>query len=430
MNKEYEDQLRLDPDQEDENFPDEYGLDSYNASDDLPSAEQCGQILRSLLSGANQQLVMDLEKEKPKVELSQRKLSQYREVSSQDVLSRLEKLRLADVARKKKEEHQKILKQKEDVIKEGTKVTKRAYDSLPHFYKFPMWKAKPYRTKIRNKENQLVFEPFTKQIKFEGIQATALFSGGELGYQDRLVYIAVYNQAIRHESFLKRHGKLYLSLNQIADEAGLSKTSNHKTKIKESLERLQRTELYFTKGFGSFLTARFSMFSYAGAKKVKEVQAELKNAQEYQMLFCLNEKKTNREITQIEFSSEIVKVICESNQKTTVDMWALQQLDGVEQTLFLYLYDFVQVNQTEQHTMSLVNLFELAGVELKTCKNKKGKTFVDWKTSQNYLKKKIAKVLSVAKFFSQYAAFGEKEQIQILFSFDLQARQIPKKQEN
>ena len=190
--------------------------------------------------------------------------------------------------------------------------------------------------------------------------------------------------------------------------------------------RLQDTKLHFTQGFGGFLTARFNLFSHIGKRKIKEVKKELETAKELDMLFCINDSKTSREVTQIGFDNEIIKVICQSNQRTTVDMWALQQLDGVEQTLFLYLYDWVQVYQADTHTMTLKNLFELAGIELKFRKNGRGKTYIDWKPSLEYLKKKLEQVQRVAKFLKGFEVTGEKEDIAITFTLDYQTRQIPK----
>lgn len=350
-------------------------------------------------------------------------------------MTRMQKGNLLESKTKKKAM---TAKARKDFIEAIHHATKRAYKELPQFFKFCLFKNHPQRFLVKGKRSEFI-EPIKEHIDFRGLVAEVTYYEGELGDTDRMVYLAILNEAIRHKEFVKEFGRIPFSKDELADKAGLANSGRREEMIKESLHRLTRTTLLFKNGTGgAHFTEQFHLIEhYTSIEKVKvkdevndrlntiegEQNKALALADEVPDVFVTYFKKLQgqaedllakfkprtAELTLITFNKPLMDAI-NGNEITTVDMWALQRLTrNSARALYLYLYDVSQWrDSTAPLEISLLELMQLMDLTPNT-HTKDGVEYIWWKRSIEQVKDYLEEVNQVAQFIEHFEWIGEDE---------------------
>jgi hypothetical protein len=334
-----------------------------------------------------------------------------------------------------------------DFIQSIHHFTRRAYKELPQFCKFRLFKNQPQRITMKDKKGEYI-RPITEPINFRGLVAEVTYYEGELGDTDRMVYLAILNEAIRHKDFVKQFGKIPFNLDELADKAGFSHASNQRREwVLQSLNRLQSTNLKFYHGAGNLtgqdhfhlIESHYSLekSTFAGEVSEKIKGLELyprdpfllymdKVKEQAEQLLAKFKPRTPR-ITLVKFNEPLTNAIC-SDEITTVDMWALQKLDRLSsRSLFLFLYDLSQWrNSKEPLELSLRELMELMDLT-PNVQIKNGKKYIWWKYSVELVKEIFAEVNRVAQFIQYFDWLGEGEATVLKVRLSDEVLQMPPK---
>ena len=349
---------------------------------------------------------------------------------------RMQKSNLLEQKTKKKAT---VAQKRKDFIQAINHATRRSYKELPQFFKFCLFKNKPRRFLTQGKVGEYI-EPINEPINFRGLVAEVTYYEGELGDTDRMVYLAILNEAIRHKEFVKEFGRIPFSIDELADKAGLANSGRREEIVKESLRRLTRTTLLFKNGTGgAHFTEQFHLIElYTSIEKVKvkdEVSERLNTiegeqnkalalAEEVPDVFVTYFKKLQgqaedllakfkprtAELTLITFNKPLMDAI-NGNEITTVDMWALQRLTrNSARALYLYLYDVSQWrNSKEPLEIPLLDLLQLMDLAV-TVDHKNGKDYPQWTRTTAQVQEIIEEVNQVAQFIEHFEWIGEGEQ--------------------
>jgi hypothetical protein len=333
-----------------------------------------------------------------------------------------------------------VAKARKDFIEAINHATKRAYKELPQFFKFCLFKNNPRRNRIQGKLSEFI-EPIKEPIDFRGLVGEVTYFVGELGDTDRMVYLAIINEAIRHKEFVKEFGRIPFSMDELADKAGLSKSGQRREIVEESLFRLQTTNLFFKDGSGGkHFKERFHLIeSYTSIQKTKvkdevnerlhtiegEQNKALALAEEVPDVFVTYFKKLQGqaedllakfkprtfELTLVTFNKPLMDAI-NGDEITTVDMWALQRLNrNSARALYLYLYDVSQWrHSTDPIEIPLLELLQLMDLS-PTIERKSDQEYTQWKRIIERVQEIIEEVNQVAQFVEHFEWLGEGEQI-------------------
>lgn len=307
--------------------------------------------------------------------------------------------------------------------------TSRAYKELPQFFKFCLFKNKPQRIAVRDAKGEYL-RPIQEHISFRGIEAEVIYYEGELGDTDRMVYLAILDEAIRHKEFVREFGKIPFSIDELADKANLPNSSKQRQDwVQESLQRLASTKINFRAGLGenSPMQGTFHLlenaFSFGKAKAKEEISTQLQLIERDPNIVIEYVKTLQRQadhlfdkfkprtpqLTLVTFNKPLMDAI-NSNQITTIDMWALKKLERTSaRSLFLFLYDVSQWrNSKEPLELSLLELMKLMDLT-PNVQTKKGKEYIWWKHSVEQVKEIFAEVNRVAQFIQYFEWLGEGE---------------------
>jgi hypothetical protein len=331
-----------------------------------------------------------------------------------------------------------VAKARKDFIQAINHTTKRAYKELPQFFKFCLFKNNPRRFLVRGKVSEFI-EPIKEPINFRGLVGEVTYYYGELGDTDRMIYLAILNEAIRHKEFVKEFGRIPFSIDELAEKAGLADSGRRYEIVEESLYRLQTTNLLFKDGSGGkHFTERFHLIEhYTSIKKAKvkdEVNERLNTiegeqnkalalAEEVPDVFVTYFKKLQvqaedllakfkprtPQLTLITFNKHLMDAI-NGNEITTVDMWALQRLTrNSARALYLYLYDVSQWRTSKDPLdIPLLELLQLMDL-LVTVDHKNGKDYPQWTRTVAQVQEYLEEVNQVAQFVEVFDWLGEGE---------------------
>lgn len=351
-------------------------------------------------------------------------------------MTRMQKLNLVEAKTKKKAV---VAKKRKDFIHAIHHPNKpRSYKELPQFFKFCLFKNKPRRFLTQGKVGEYI-EPINEPINFRGMVAEVTYYEGELGDTDRMVYLAILNEAIRHKEFVKEFGRIPFSIDELAEKAGLATSGRRHEIVKESLRRLTRTTLLFKNGTGgAYLKDQFHLIEhYTSIEKVKvkdevierlntigsEQNKALALAEEVPDVFVTyfktlqgqaevllaKFKPRTFELTLVTFNKPLMDAI-NGHEITTVDMWALQRLTrNSARALYLYLYDVSQWRTSKEPLeIPLLELLQLMDLTPNT--NTKGGTeYIWWKHSVDQVKDYLEEVNQAAQFVEHFEWLGEGE---------------------
>ncbi len=325
---------------------------------------------------------------------------------------------------------------KEDNIKSIDHPYDRAYKEPFHFFKFPLIKRRPRGIIEKKIDGKIYIEKLVEHINFQGVELDVTYYAGELGDQERMVWLAVMNNGIRHLDFVKEFGWIPYSTANIARDANLG--YSNRIKGTKSLDKLQKTFVEFNSPFGSFMyKGAFHMIDSVGTIKIKDLRAHVKKIiaskniitdkaliEQAQRILDGIKPRTPK-INLLSFHRNLMDAII-ANQITTVDNWSMNKLSDVgERTLFLYFYDIAQWYKS--HTPKKVNIFELmalADLKLHIIK-RKGKEYINWKRTIKQIETFMNNVKSEGKFILRWEWIGEKENTWLHIYLDKDARQIP-----
>ena len=356
-------------------------------------------------------------------------------LSVEATFKRMQKGNLLEAKTKKKAT---VALARKDFIEARNHATKRAYKELPQFFKCCLFKNHPRRNRIQGKLSEFI-EPIKEPINFRGLVGEVTYFVGELGDTDRMVYLAILNEAIRHKEFVKEFGKIPFSMDELADKAGLSNSGQRREIVEESLLRLMRTELFFKNGTGgAYLKDRFHLIqSYTSIEKAKvadEVNGRLNTMEgEQNKALSLDEsvpdvflssfkklqaqaedllakfKPRTPQLTLVTFNQHLMNAI-NGHEITTVDMWALRRLTrNSARSLYLYLYDVSQWRDSSSPLeISLVELMQLMDLA-PSVEEKNGVQYTRWKRTIEMVKEYLEEVNQVAQFVEHFEWLGDGE---------------------
>ncbi len=325
---------------------------------------------------------------------------------------------------------------KEETIKSIDHPYDRAYKELFHFSKFPFVKRKPKLRAYINDLGQKQIQAFTEHINFQGVELEITYYGGELGDPDRMVWLAVMNNGIRHLDFIKEFGWIPYSRTGLAIDAGFNEKRT--AQVSKSLEKLCLTRVKFINPFGKFAyKGGFHMLDTVQSTKVKDLKSQVHETLESKNIITdkvlINQtqkmmesiKPKTPKINLLSFHNNLMQAIT-ANCITTIDNWALNKLSDVgEKTLFLYFYDIAQWYKCDSpKKMNIFELIALTDTKPQTRKAK-GKMYTDWKRTIKQLETFINNVQSIAKFILHWEWVGEKENTMLRIYIDNDVRQIP-----
>jgi hypothetical protein len=331
-----------------------------------------------------------------------------------------------------------VAKARKDFIQAINHTTKRAYKELPQFFKFCLFKNNPQRIPVKDAKGEYLRRT-EEHLDFRGLVAEVVYYEGELGDTDRMIYLAILNEAIRHKEFVKEFGRIPFSMDELADKAGLSSSGRRQELVEDSLKRLMRTELLFKNGTGgAYLRDRFHMIEhYTSIEKAKvkdEVNERLNTigseqnkalalAEEVPDVFVTYFKKLQGQaedllakfkprtpqLTLVTFNKPLMDAI-NGHEITTVDMWALQRLTrNSARALYLYLYDVSQWRTSKDPLdiplLDLLQLMDLAP----TIEHKNDKEYKQWKRTIERVQEILEEVNQVAQFVEHFEWLGEGE---------------------
>ncbi len=312
--------------------------------------------------------------------------------------------------------------------------TRRAYKELPHFFKFRLFKTTPRRFPVRE-SIEFKGPNIEEHVDFRGIKAEVTYFDGELSDKDRMVYLAILNEAIRHKEYVREFGKIPFSMNELADKAGFSRSHQREEWVEECLNRLMKTDVYFKNSFGDFkFRDRFHLIErYYTIEKVKvtnEVQERLLTPHEQalsdQAQALLDKfKPRTPKLTLVKFNEPLMEAIL-GNQITTVDMWALQRITGnPARALYLYLWDISQW-RTSKEPLELLLTELLTIMDLKpNLDNQEEKEYLRWKRAKDHAEETLREVNQVAQFIDWVKWEGEKEHTRVKIQLSNVILQIP-----
>lgn len=331
-----------------------------------------------------------------------------------------------------------VAKARKDFIQGINHATKRAYKELPQFFKFCLFKNQPRRFWVKGKRSEYI-EPVIEPINFRGLVGEVTYFDGELGDTDRMVYLAILNEAIQHKEFVKEFGKIPFSMDELADKAGLANSGRRQEIVEECLIRLMRTELLFKNGTGgAYLKDRFHMIEhYTSIEKAKvkdEVNERLNTlGSEQNKTLSLEEsapdvfvtyfkklqvqaedlltkfKPRTPQLTLVTFNKPLMDAI-NGHEITTVDMWALKRLTrNSARALYLYLYDVSQWRHSKEPLdIPLLELLQLMDLT-PNINTKNGTEYIWWKHSVDQVKDYLEEVNQAAQFVEHFEWLGEGE---------------------
>jgi hypothetical protein len=369
--------------------------------------------------------------------LSGVELLQPAPLSLEASFKRMQKGNLLEAKTKKKAT---VAQKRKDFIEAINHATKRAYKELPQFFKFCLFKNQPRRFWVKGKRSEYI-EPVIEPINFRGLVGEVTYFDGELGDTDRMVYLAVLNEAIRHKEFVKEFGQIPFSMDELADKAGLANSGRRQEIVEESLIRLMRTELFFKNGTGgAYLKDRFHMIEhYTSIEKVKikdqvnerlntiegEQNKALALAEEVPDVFVTYFKKLQGqaedllakfkprtfELTLVTFNKPLMDAI-NGHEITTVDMWALKRLTrNSARALYLYLYDVSQWRTSKEPLeIPLLELLQLMDLTV-TVDHKNGKDYPQWTRTVARVQEYLEEVNQAAQFVEHFEWLGEGERM-------------------
>jgi hypothetical protein len=337
---------------------------------------------------------------------------------------------------------------REQVIRAFHQYTKRAYKELPQLFKFCLFKNKPRRFIVQGKVSEFI-EPIKEHINFRGMVAEVTYYEGELGDTDRMVYLAILNEAIKHKEFVKEFGHIPFSVDELADKAGLSKSGRRHEIVSDALRRLQTTNLLFKNGTGGVrLKERFHLIeTYTSIEKTKEENNVEEHINKIELQLPPNDvmvqyveklkiqaqellakfKPRTPHLMLVTFNKPLMEAI-NGDEITTVDMWALQHLSRLSaRTLFLYLYDLSQWRTSHEPVeIPLADLMTLMDLQ-PNIQTKNGKEYIWWKYSVDLVKNIFDEVNHVAKFIQYFDWLGEGENTVLRVRLSDEVLQIPTK---
>ena len=357
-------------------------------------------------------------------------------LSTEAIMVRMQKGHIIEAKTKKKAT---VAKARKDFIQAINHASKpRAYQELPQFFKFCLFKNKPRRIPMKDRIGEYI-RPTIEPINFRGLVGEVTYFYGELGDTDRMVYLAILNEAIRHKEFVKEFGRIPFSMEELADKAGLANSGRRQEIVEESLIRLMRTELFFKNGTGgAYLKDRFHMIQHYTSiekTKVKDEVTERLNTigSEQNKTIALEESAPGGfvtyfqklqvqaqdllakfqpnilQLTLVTFNKPLMDAI-NGHEITTVDMWALKRLTrNSARSLFLYLYDVSQWRTSKEPLdIPLLELLQLMDLTPNT-HTKDGTEYIWWKRSVEQVKDYLEEVNQVAQFVEHFEWLGEGE---------------------
>lgn len=342
-------------------------------------------------------------------------------------------------AHEKTQKKANVAKARKDFIQAVNHATKRAYKELPQFFKFCLFKNQPQRIPVKDRIGEYI-RPIIENVNFRGLVAEVTYYEGELGDTDRMVYLAILNEAIRHKEFVKEFGRIPFSIDELAEKAGVANSGRRHEIVKESLRRLTRTTLLFKNGTGgAYLKDQFHLIEHhTSIEKVKvkdEVNERLNTigseqnkvlalAEEVPDVFVTYFKKLQgqaedllakfkprtAELTLVTFNKPLMDAI-NGHEITTVDMWALQRLTrNSARALYLYLYDVSQWRTSKEPLeIPLLDLLQLMDLTPNS-HTKDGTDYIWWKRSIEQVKDYLEEVNQAAQFVEHFEWLGEGEE--------------------
>jgi len=351
-------------------------------------------------------------------------------------MARMQKGNILEAKTRKKSA---VAQKRKDFIEALNQSTKRAYKELPHFFKFCLFKNHPQRFLVKGKRSEFI-EPIKEHIDFRGLVGEVTYYVGELGDTDRMVYLAILNEAIRHKEFVKEFGRIPFSMDEIADKAGLSNSGQRREIVEESLHRLQTTNLLFKNGTGGkHFKERFHLIEHYTSIEKSEIKGEVnerlgelegeqnrasaaddsvpylmvtyfKTLQGQAEKLLAKFKPRTHQLTLITFNKHLMDAI-NGDEITTVDMWALKRITrNSARSLYLYLYDVSQWRDSKEPLeIPLLELMQLMDLTPNT-HTKDGVEYTWWKRSIEQVKDYLEEVNQVAQFIEHFEWIGEGEQ--------------------
>lgn len=323
----------------------------------------------------------------------------------------------------------------------------RAYKELPHFFKFCLFKNKPRRFLVQGKVSEFI-EPVKEHIDFRGLRAEVTYFEGELGDPDRMVYLAILNEALRHKEFVREFGKIPFSLDELGEKAGFSK-HRRKERVKESLQRLMSTSLLFKSGVGQahfkdrfHLIARYSSIEKTKAKEEVTTRLQTLRALPPNDVFVTSLQQLEKQsqalfdkfeahapkLTFVTFNEPLMEAI-NGQQVTTIDMWTVSQLERPSaRTLFLFLYDVSQWHHSpEPIELPLQDLLQLMDLTPENETKKDGQKYIRWNRTREKVEEIFNEVNQVAQGIQWVEWVGEGENTVLRVRLSDEILQIPPK---
>jgi len=324
---------------------------------------------------------------------------------------------------------------KEDNIKNIHHPYDRAYKELFHFFKFPLIKRRPQTKYFVTSEGQKQIEPFTECISFQGIELEVTYYGGQLGDPDRMVWLAVMNNGIRHLDFVKEFGWIPYPTTNIARDAGLGKRTSH---VSKSLEKLRMTDIKFKTPFGGFAyKGGFHMIDTVQTIETRDlkskVSTKIKSKHPVADKFFIDQaqrmmaaiKPRTPKLNLISYHRNLMDAIT-ANHITTIDHWSVNKLSDVgEKNLYFYFYDVAQWHKSPTpKKIHILELLDLADLKLHIIK-RKGKEYPEWKRAKDQIETFLKNIKAVGKFTLYWEWVGEKENTFLHICLSKKVSQIP-----
>lgn len=331
---------------------------------------------------------------------------------------------------------------REDLITASHHDISRAYKELPHFFKFCLFKNQPKRVLVQDKMGEYI-RPIHEAIDFRGIHAEVDYFRGELGGPDRMVYLAILNEAIQHKEFVWEFGYIPFSTQELATKAGFSKTSHQRQEwVSEALKRLTSTEITFQAGLSpdSPLLHRTlhlvqEVVTLGRKKLVDQVEGRVRAIQQGKPMRSFPHVEPTHDavlrqmeqlatqanqqldklsdfaphVTLVKFNEPLMRAI-NGHEITTVDLWSLQKLSRHSaRALFLFLYDISQWRQSEKAlSLPIGELLQILDLSL-AVDHKHGKDYPRWNRTRDLIGEYFEEVNQYAKFLEKFEWVGEEE---------------------
>ena len=348
----------------------------------------------------------------------------------------IQKMRANALTQEKQKKLAELAYMKETYLKAQRYYTPRAYKELPYFFKFCLFKPNP-RRQVRKEFNG---ETYIKEIKstvdFKDIQAEITYYSGELGDRDRMVFLAVINEAKRHQEFVEEFKKIPFTLDEIANKAGFPQSGRRRQWVFESLERLYQTDLLFKNTFGKFkFKDHFRLLErHTTIEKIKvskEINKRVKLINESKLLeqsetMLAKFKPRTHKLTLVKFNEPLMDAILDGHV-TTIDMWSLQHLKTAnERTFYLYLYDISQWRHSSAPLeIKLTDIITLLDLKPHIITSSKGKEYTNWKRTKDQIDNIISRIGQIAKFIVWHEWEGEKKDTFLKIKLSNEVLQIP-----